>query len=615
MMKRLLTLTMILGLLLPSGLMMFGGAAKAAVNNNNLVDDYTFDNIGTMSATQINNWLNTLPGSCISPNSGFAASDPLGYTPNYPHVDGKYLYGSAVSAGQVIYDAAVGHGLNPQVLLTKLQNEEQLVDGSAGCGSTWRYASAVGYACTDSDTFSHNYSYTGADPFSDSSALPTPIYYRNGTPINSITGSCVNTNVYAGFPEQVVHAAWALSIWRHKSEGLVNWAAINGGWNHCDDINACPPSMNIPSGWSCYSGLMTQGTLKRCTTDSTGTFYDGYASIDGQALHMDNGSTAALYVYTPHIQSFTTIFSQFFGDPHSPCIATSNVSGALSGSKVVAYQNQPGPTKMALLQMNNTGSECMETHIWNSGYQSWFTHIATAMKASDPSIGTLLPMRSPGSSTDGLVYVLYNGSEGSVEVHKLSPDLKIFPGYYDVATNLSAVNAASGTFVAGDFLGRGYDQLAYVLYSGAGGKVEVHLFDPSLQKAVGYYDVATNLGGVTATTGRFVAADFLGRGYDQLAYVLYDGSTGKTEVHLFDQTLRKGVGYYDVATNLSGVSANTGTFTGGDFLGRGYSQLAYVAYDGTSSGKVEVHTFSRDLRQAVGFQDIATNLPSFDPTQ
>src|SRR5581483_2947619 len=98
----------------------------------------------------------------------------------------------------------------------------------------------------------------------------------------------------------------------------------------------------------------------------------------------------------------------------------------------------------------------------------------------------------------------------SVEVHRFSPDLKIFPGYYDVATNLGAVSATTGKFVAGDFLGRGYDQLAYVLYSGSGGKTEVHLFDPSLRKAVGYYDVATNLAGVSAASGTFVAGDFLG---------------------------------------------------------------------------------------------------------
>jgi hypothetical protein len=314
-----------------SGGLSWGSSALAATGSSNLIDDYTFDNTRSMTINQINSWLNSFPSSCISPNSGFTAPDPTGYTPNYPHADGKYLYGGPVTAGQVVYDAASGHGLNPQVLITKLQNEEQLVDGSAGCSSTWRYTSAVGFACTDSDTFSHNYSYTGADPFADPSALPTSIYYRNGTPVNSIAGSCVNHNVYAGFSEQVVHAAWALSIWRHKSEGQTGWAATTGSWNHCDDINTCPANMNIPAGWACYSGLMTQGTLKRCPTDTNGVYYDGYATIDGRAIHMDNGATAALYVYTPHIQSFTSIFSNYFGSPFSNCTYP-------VGSNSVAYR-------------------------------------------------------------------------------------------------------------------------------------------------------------------------------------------------------------------------------------------------------------------------------------
>ena len=317
--------------------------AQAVTNNNNLVDDFTFDDTTTLTASQIDIWLNSnFPSSCISTNSGFSSSDPIGYSPNYPHADGKYLYGSPVTAGKVIYDAAIAHGLNPQVLITKLQNEEQLVDGSAGCSSTWRYASAVGYACTDSDTFSHNYSYTGADPFSDSSALATPIYYRNGTAVNTITGSCVNHNVYAGFSEQVVHAAWALSIWQHKSEGQTGWAAVNGNWNHCDDVNTCPSNMNIPASWACYGGLMTQGNLKRCPTDSTTTYYDGYATIDGQALHMDNGATAALYVYTPHIQSFDAIFNQYFGSQYANDTFTPHPDGTVVALNGRAYMLENG---------------------------------------------------------------------------------------------------------------------------------------------------------------------------------------------------------------------------------------------------------------------------------
>jgi hypothetical protein len=288
-----------------------------ASSNSNLIDDGVFDNANTLSAAQIDSWLNNnFPSSCISTNNGFSAPDSTGYTPagtSFP--DGYYQYGSPVSAGTVIYHISQTYQINPQVLLTKLQNEEQLVDGSAGC-STWRYASAVGYACTDSGTNTHNYTYTGASPYTDSGVLVTPLYYQNGVAQNSISGSCVNKNVMAGFSEQLVHAAWLLTFSRHKSEGQTSYAVITSSANHCEDNDTCPASMNIPAGWACYSGLMTQGTFKRCPTDSTAVFYDGYATIDGASTHMDTGATAALYVYTPHFQSFTSIFTNYFGAPY-----------------------------------------------------------------------------------------------------------------------------------------------------------------------------------------------------------------------------------------------------------------------------------------------------------
>ena len=286
-----------------------------AYSNNDLIDDSVFDNSGSMSASQIDTWLNAhFPNSCISTNNGFTAPDPTGYSPDSNFVDGIWSYGSRVSAGRVIYDAAVAHSVNPQVLLTKLENEENLVTGNSGC-ATWRYASAVGYACTDSGTSTHNYTYTGASPYTNSGVLATPLYYHNGTAVNSIAGSCVNQNVKAGFSEQVVHAAWLLSFVRHKSEGQTNWAAVHGSWNHCEDNATCPAGDNIPTNWACYSGFMTQGYFKRCPSDPSTTYYDGYATIDGSSVHIDTGATAALYVYTPHFQSFDSIFSPWFGSP------------------------------------------------------------------------------------------------------------------------------------------------------------------------------------------------------------------------------------------------------------------------------------------------------------
>jgi hypothetical protein len=300
-----LALLIFLPLLILAGFLLKSHSAYA-FNANDLIGDGVFDNVNSMSASAIDSWLNTyFPNSCISTNNGFSAPDPTGYSPN----PSQFFYSStAVSAGTVIYDAAQAYGINPQVLLATLQKEESLIDGGAGC-ATWQYASAVGYGCTDSGTNTHNYSYPGG-------GLVTPLYYINGSPVNSISGSCVNSGPKAGFSEQVIHAAWLLEFSRHKSEGDTGWAIIKGNWNNCDDNNTCPASWNIPASDACYSGFMTQGTFKRCPTDTSAIYYDGYATIDGSSVHMDNGATASLYVYTPHFsgnQSFDNLFTSWFG--------------------------------------------------------------------------------------------------------------------------------------------------------------------------------------------------------------------------------------------------------------------------------------------------------------
>lgn len=572
-----------------AGMSLFVPSTQAAFDRNFVINDAVFNNTSSMNSATIDNWLNAnFPQSCISPNSGFLARVPSGYSPS-----GGFTYGGFGTAGQVIATAAGVYGLNPQVLIVTLQKEQSLVaGGSSYCnnGDEHKYAAAMGYGCPDGGS---TYSYTGVS-----------LYMRNGVEHTSTGSTCVNGVSKAGFSQQTIRAAWLLKFGQQRSLGNTGWAVVSGSWDNSDD----PPT--------CYGGPMTQGTLSR-GCGQPATYFDGYTTIDSTATYMGSGGTAALYWYTPHFsgnQNFYNIFAAWFGAPNSGCAASSNLGGLGSGRKVSAFRySAAGPTTMAFTVMNNTGSACAEAHVWNSGYQSWKTNIATGLRATDPSLGTLIPMNF-GDGRNGLVYVAYSGSGGFAEIHRLSPDFQKIPGYYDVLTNLSGVNANSGVFVAGDFFNRGYDQLAYVLYNGSGGKVEVHMFDPTLGRAVGYYDVETNLPASSHLTGTFVSGNFFGRGYDQLAYVHFNGSTGKTEVHVFDPTLRKAVGYYDVATDLSGVSTNSGAFTAGDYLGRGYEQLSFVLYSG-NSGKVETHMFSPDLRRATGIQDIATNLPEFDVTQ
>jgi hypothetical protein len=291
---------------------------SASFNANNLVSDTAFNFSNSMNALQIDNWLDTLPGSCISRSRGFTAADPTGYSPG-----GGYTYGNPVTAGQVISDAAQAYGINPQVLLTTLQKEQSLVSGG-GC-SILGYTGAMGYGCPDSGT-THSYPAEGA--------LPTPLYYINGVPVSSVSGTCVNSASKVGFSEQIIHAAWLLKFGQQRSEGNTAWnvqstnfPVAGDRWDNSDD----PPT--------CYGGPMTQGTFKRCSMDSAAVAYDGWITIDGLATHMDTGPTAALYWYTPHFhgnQNFVSIFEGWFGSTQTPSTCTGTES---QGSTVMRLYN------------------------------------------------------------------------------------------------------------------------------------------------------------------------------------------------------------------------------------------------------------------------------------
>src|SRR6266404_1310530 len=100
-MRRILTRLTPLLLILATAIFMHTPPAQA-FSGNNLMDVGVFDRTNAMNASQIDSWINAnFPGSCISTNHGFSSADPTGYNPSQ-----GFLYGGAVSAGQVIYDAA-----------------------------------------------------------------------------------------------------------------------------------------------------------------------------------------------------------------------------------------------------------------------------------------------------------------------------------------------------------------------------------------------------------------------------------------------------------------------------------------------------------------------------
>lgn len=348
-------------------------------NSNNIISDAIFSNTNSMTANQIDIWLNNNFGStsCISTDHGFSAPDPIGYSPT-----NGFTYGSNVSAGQVIFDAAQAYQINPQVLLTTTEKEQSLVSGANGCGGL-QYTGAMGYGCPDGGT---TYSWTGVDlytigsPYSAGQSPPA-----GGTTYTSVYGTCVNSYKEAGFSQQVIHAAWLLAFGQQRSQGNINWAIINGNWDNSDDPQTC------------YYGPMTQGTWQICPNGPS-VYYSGVTVIDGVATQIDNGATAALYWYTPHFsgnQNFDNIFQNWFG----PTI----------GTKILAETGNP------TFYLYSAGEKIPipSQAIYNAyGFQN----IATTLTSSTylNSLPTAAPLSNLSQYSDGTLQFVDNGTRYSV---------------------------------------------------------------------------------------------------------------------------------------------------------------------------------------------------------
>lgn len=227
------------------------------------------------------------------PSSCLATSGAI-----FPEPITYFQYGGNVDAARVIYNSARYSDVNPQVILATLQKEQTLITRTncfeaSGIDSRNK---AMGMGCPDGG------------------ACPAP--------------------AYAGFHQQLMKGTWQLGFNRHRAYGEV-------GWGGNDNIY--------------YGGQMTRGNFKRCASCET-IFYDGYSSplIDGQSIFMENGATASLYTYTPHLgQAFPGIFEGWFGSVLADAYNYDVLESSLANISVNPGQAIPYNT----ILIKNTGSE------------------------------------------------------------------------------------------------------------------------------------------------------------------------------------------------------------------------------------------------------------------
>lgn len=169
----------------------------------NIIGDSIFFNSSSMTAAQIQNFLNAKVPTC---RSGYTClKDYRQDTQSRPaeNMLCNAYGGGNKSAAEIIYDVGISCGINPQTLLVLLQKEQSLVT------DTWpeavQYRSATGYGCPDTAPCDAEYYgffnqvYHAARGFKRYARDADQYNYRSGRNNNILynpNGACGSSNVY-----------------------------------------------------------------------------------------------------------------------------------------------------------------------------------------------------------------------------------------------------------------------------------------------------------------------------------------------------------------------------------------------------------------------------------
>ncbi len=563
-------------------------APKAAALSGNefqpsrIIDDSIFFNGSAMNASEIQNFLNAKVPVCdtngTQPYAGTtraAYSATKGYSApficlkNYSraitaksadtYCSGVVIAGTK-SAAQIIYDVAQACGVSPKVLLVLLQKEQSLV------ADDWpwsiQYTKATGYGCPDT---------------------PLPIE------VDANQNGCYDE--YEGFFNQVYSTARQFRRYAIQPT-LFNYAA---GRTSFVSYQANAPSCG--------------GTNITMQNNATAGLYN-YTPYQPNAAALNNlygtGDSCSAYGN----RNFWRMYIDWFGNPIGPpdlsCKSPSNITAAGSGGKVISNRFTAGQAEnLTLTFMNNTGSKCIELHTWGNNYNQWITNIATNHPVFDPADGELISGNLQGDNKSEMIFVKYrNTGSGKIEIHVWNPGYQTWAT--NIATSYPVSNPADFRVIASDINGDGVDELVLVKYRNTGsGKIEMHAWNPGYQTWM--TNIATTMPIAESDNGYIISGNPYGESKDRLMFVKYQNTgSGKIEIHTWNP------GYQtwstNIATNHPAVSSSAATVIAADAYKEGRDRLIFVKYSGTGSGRIEVHIWNPGYQTWA--TNIATNYPS-----
>jgi hypothetical protein len=507
-----------------------------------IIDDSIFFDSNSMSATDVQAFLNSKVPVCSNAPCLKDFQTDMDYFAPDAYCGG--VNAARKSAATIIKDVSVACGISPKVIIVLLEKEQSLVTSTAP--SSYKYEYATGFCVPDGP--------------------PPP--------------ACAGTY---GFANQVYYGARQYQKYA-KDPGSYTFRAgqVNSIQYH-------------PNGGCGSTNIFIQN-------QATAGLYN-YTPYQPNAAALANlyglGDSCSAYGN----RNFWRLFSDWFASTLTDK-CNYNAPGIASTNQLFHKYNRYVDTADFTIY-SGTSTNCIESHVWNTGMQSWQAHIASNQPVVNYPDLQVLYGDLDGSGYDyPVLFGVRNTSTGLVEAHVWNRNMKSYLAH--TATNQAAIDPGDCKIILADLDGRGKDDTYLICEQNtSSGKIEVHKWNPGLQTWA-WHNI-TNMNTVDPSKHNVVAGDINADGKDDLILVAYsDTGSNKVEFHVWNPGLWSWRSH--IASNLDEIDQNNAKVEMADIDGNGVEEAVLVAFRNTGSGKIEFHVWHDGF--GVWRQHIASNQPT-----
>lgn len=461
-----------------------------------IIDDNVFFTPGTLSATDIQNFLNSKVPVCDTWHAGSGSNQPpftclKTYVQSFSGVGGD-AYCSPVGGGtytssSIIYKVAQACGINAAVLIVLLEKEQSLIT------DTWpwaiQYRSATGYGCPDTAACDAKYYgffnqvYNAAWQFKYYAANPAQFRYKpyqNNTIQYNPNASCGSSTVY--IENRATAALYNYTPYQP------NAAALAAGWGEAP----CGAYGNR-NFWKLYNDWF--GSSNRTLTE-----FKSLVSGSGWTNFVINSGVTGTTGQSKPMQAFkingeVEYSSYNYATGWQPTVSKSMISGTNGLNRSIqAIKIKP------IQSLGGSYDIYYRAHVSEIGWMGWAKNGEVAGITGDNAKNIEafeIAMVSKGSAAPGSTANAYQNG-GTVSYHPYNSQLSMA-----VQTHVQDYGwqpAVSDTMIAGTTeQGRRVEALSMALSNSTGlsGNIsyQVHV------SGIGWMDI-TSAGNIAGTTGQ-----------------------------------------------------------------------------------------------------------------